>query len=103
LKENAEEKTTIHEVVDKMFKDIDNNADDKVSLKEFSEWSYQNMAPGLVTWIWEIMPREKNLNTDVLSPRSASSSSPSRHIWKIPKYEYLEEFKCMPFNMIERI
>lgn len=91
--DSAMEKTTIHELVDKMFKDIDNNSDDKVSLKEFSDWSHQNMAPGLVTWIWEIMPREKSFNTDVLSPKSANLSSPSKNIWKIPKYEHLEEFK----------
>jgi hypothetical protein len=92
-----EDKLTIHGAIDKMFEQVDVNEDDKVSFKEFSQWCYQNMTPGLVTWIWEIMPREKSLDTNVPSPKSKKALSPSFSVWDFNKIKPKDEesLKCI--------
>ncbi len=96
----AEDKVTIHEAIDNMFEQVDANEDDKVSFKEFSEWCYKNMTPGLVTWIWEIMPREKSKETGNLSPRNKRSKSPSFEIWSSKKSSIHNEYFCMHLSVI---
>ena len=50
----------VHEAIDQLYKTMDLNQDDQISFDEFKTWAEENMTPGLISWIWELAPREKN-------------------------------------------
>lgn len=71
------EKVSIHNLIDEMFKEIDANEDDRISFEEFKRWANQNMTPGLVTWIWELVPKEKKTNEASISPSLLTAAEKS--------------------------